>query len=72
MKITQPNKWRNKTSELKVGDFIQIHAWDVDGCVILKKESWIGDESSVEIELQTEPDGPTKTYRIEDEQFSIK
>lgn len=59
-----------KTSEIKTNDFIEIPALNVIGCVYDVKPSWIGGESSIIVELQTDPEkNESKPHRIEDGEF---
>ena len=59
------------TSEIKEGDFIEVPAWGVVGCVFAKRTATTGGASSVEVDLQEDPDSDdTRCYRIENDQFN--
>ena len=59
-----------KTSEIDVGSFVSIPAWEQWGMVVGIEPAMFGPESSIVILLQTDPDSDTvKKFRIEDGQF---
>ena len=60
----------NKTSEIKIGDFIEIPAWKTVGRVINKRDANYGDDSAVRIQLAEDPDElVVREYQLEDGQF---
>ena len=59
-----------KTSEIDVGSFVSIPAWEQWGMIVGIEPAMFGPESSIVILLQTDPDSDTvKKFRIEDGQF---
>jgi hypothetical protein len=59
-----------KTSEIQIGDFLKIQAWNTIGRVVEIKPAIFGDDSAINILLETDPDGGKhQQFRIEDGQF---
>ena len=61
----------SKTSEIQIGDFLEIPAWNAFGMVTEIEPGWYGDDSAVRVKLDLDPDGTlSHWYQIEDGQFT--
>ena len=59
-----------KTSDIQIGDFLKITAWETIGRVASIDQAIMGDDSAVQVRLEIDPDGEnTMSFRIEDGQF---
>ena len=60
--------------QLSVGDFIEIPAWKVFGCVMDIAPSDLGSSEAVSVYLQEYPEQPARDwrrYRLEPDQFVV-
>jgi hypothetical protein len=66
----QLNKAR--TADINECDFIEIPTWKTTGLVVSVKPAMTGNDSAVEVVLETEPDDPSpRTFTLEDGQFNF-
>jgi hypothetical protein len=57
-----------------VGDFIEIPAWEVEGCIINIRAAMFGSDAAIEVLLQTYPDQPAakcRWYRLEPSEYRV-
>lgn len=61
------------TTALEVGDFIEIPAWRVTGCVMGIEAAPIGSDECIDVYLQERPDQTCrfKRYRLEPSEYVV-
>jgi hypothetical protein len=57
-----------------IGDFIEVPAWNVTGCIVDMRPATLGSDDAIEVRLQHAPDEDERGwrwYRLEPSEYEV-